>query len=73
MYSYSCSGRGGDDDDAAVGVYGEFLSISESLLFMSGGVSVADHPPPAPCTSTCGVVVSPAPSCIGASSSITIT
>lgn len=74
LYSYSCSGRGGgDDDDAAVGVYGEFLSISESLLFMSGGVSVADHPPPAPCTSTCGVVVSPAPSCIGASSSITIT
>ena len=71
LYSSICSGRGGDD--AGVRVYGEFLSISESLLFMSGGVSVADHPPPAPFTSTCGVVVSPAPSCIGASSSITIT
>jgi hypothetical protein len=47
MYSSICSGRGGGDD-AAVGVYGEFLSISESLLFMCDGVGVADHPPPAP-------------------------
>lgn len=47
LYSSICSGRGGGDD-AAVGVYGEFLSISESLLFMCGGVSVTDHPPPAP-------------------------
>ena len=53
LYSSICSGRGGDDD-AAVGVYGEFLSISESLLFMCGGVSVADHPPPAPTSSLAG-------------------
>lgn len=59
LYSSICSGRGGGDD-AAVGVYGEFLSICESLLFMCGGVGVADHPPPAP-------------SSTGASSSITIT